>query len=58
MRKLNLALAATAAIVIAGFLASSAQAANPCKAHSDQASCSADKACAWDTTKNKCKQAK
>ncbi len=55
MRTASLALAA--AIMVAGFFASSAWAAdNPCKAHKAQADCTADKVCSWDAAKSKCKK--
>jgi hypothetical protein len=33
-------------------------ACNPCRSHTDEASCAADKACAWKPEKHKCKRAK
>jgi hypothetical protein len=67
MRKVAIAFAATIALLVTGVLAWNAQAADqggatkppkPCKPHTTQADCSADKACTWDTTKNKCMQVK
>jgi hypothetical protein len=31
---------------------------DPCRSHSDEASCAADKACQWNSAKNKCKTSK
>jgi hypothetical protein len=31
---------------------------NPCRAHKDEASCLADKACQWKAEKNRCRMAK
>jgi hypothetical protein len=49
---------ATVVGVVAGFLASSVQAANGCKGHSTYADCSAEKVCNWNVAKNKCKPVK
>jgi hypothetical protein len=53
MRRVMVALA-TAIGVVAGFLASGAQAINGCRGHSTQADCTAEKLCTWSTEKNKC----
>jgi hypothetical protein len=57
MRKVTITLA-TVVGVVAGFLASSVQAANGCKGHLTNADCSAEKVCNWDVAKNKCKPVK
>jgi hypothetical protein len=54
---------AGAILVVAGPLAANAQTnnppptPNPCHQHQDQASCSADQACQWNATKNRCHKA-
>ena len=61
MQRLSLVLAAAAFVFAANAQAadqgSTSKPPNPCKAHATQADCSADQACSWNTTKNKCKMA-
>lgn len=55
MRKVIIIVAATL-FVSATMLTGAAHATknDPCKAHKNQASCSADKVCIWKAKKNKC----
>jgi len=53
MQKLGLVIAAASFLFVANALAKE----NPCKVHTTQADCAADKACAWSANKNHCKPA-
>jgi hypothetical protein len=58
MRKFAISLVAVTTVFASSALTCAVQAADPCKAHTNQADCSADKTCSWSATKKKCAKMK